>query len=128
MGSFVAFMRTSSTKVEIYQDVKARFTFHFCIISMLKGVFFTPLLTTHMLNDLHSITYHETSKVQSEYTQSMCYMNICQFSSCLNCIPLIKFHFATLAFPPCHFIGNNLHFIMNSNYIVQPHWKRFTWN
>ena len=39
-----------------------------------------------------------TSKVQSEHTQSLHYMNIRQFFMCLNCIPPIKFPFAKLNF------------------------------
>ena len=52
-----------------------------------------------------------TSKVQSEHTQSLHYMNIRQFFTCLNCIPPIKFYFATLDSIACYFLVNNLHFI-----------------
>ena len=47
-----------------------------------------------------------TSKVQSEHTQSLYYMNIRQFSTCLNHIPPIKFYFAKLYFAPSRFISS----------------------
>ena len=47
-----------------------------------------------------------TSKVQSEHTQSLYYMNIRQFSTCLNHIPQIKFYFAKLYFAPSRFISS----------------------
>ena len=56
----------------------------------------------------------KTSKVQSEHTQSLHYMNIRQFFTCLNCIPPIKFPFAKLDFA----VWNTYY-----NRIVQPHWK-----
>ena len=47
-----------------------------------------------------------TSKVQSEHTQSLYYMNIRQFSTRLNHIPPIKFYFAKLYFAPSRFISS----------------------
>ena len=47
-----------------------------------------------------------TSKVQSEHNQSLYYMNIRQFSTCLNHIPPIKFYFAKLYFAPSRFISS----------------------
>ena len=47
-----------------------------------------------------------TSIVQSEHTQSLYYMNIRQFSTCLNHIPPIKFYFVKLYFAPSRFISS----------------------
>ena len=46
-----------------------------------------------------------TSKVQSEHTQSLHYMNTRQVFSSLICIPPINFHFAQLAFVPLSVIS-----------------------
>ena len=47
-----------------------------------------------------------TSKVQPAHTQSLYYTNIRQFSTCLNHILPIKFHFAKLYFAPSRFISS----------------------
>ena len=51
-----------------------------------------PLRTTNAPSNSRSITYHKNN-VQSplEHTQSLHYMNIRQFFTCLNCIPSTKF-------------------------------------
>ena len=46
-----------------------------------------------------------TSKVQSEHTQSLHYMNTRQVFTSLICIPPINFHFAQLAFVPSSVIS-----------------------
>ena len=64
---------------------------------------FFPLLfsqRTCQTTNIPSRTMKTMSKVQSEHTQSLRYANIRQFFTCLNCIPPIKFHFATLDFAP----------------------------
>ena len=84
----------------------------FCIILKLKCVFFRSFTHNAHAKPLTSRTTKETSKVQSEHTQSLHYMNIRQFFTCLNCISPIKFHFATLDFALSHVISvNNRHFI-----------------
>ena len=47
-----------------------------------------------------------TSKVQPAHTQSLYYTNIRQFSTCLNHILPIKFHFAKFYFAPSRFISS----------------------
>ena len=47
-----------------------------------------------------------TSKVQPAHTQSLYYTNIRQFSTCLNHILPIKFHFAKLYFAPSRFFSS----------------------
>ena len=79
--------------------------FH-CII--LKLNIFFPLLFsqyTCQTTYISSHTVKTTSKVQSETTQSLHYMNIRQFFKCLNCILPIRFYFATLDFAPSHVIS-----------------------
>ena len=59
--------------VEIYQDMKGS---HHLDHFQVKTFFSAPLLTTHLPNNLYSITYHENNViVQSEHTQSL-HMNI----------------------------------------------------
>ena len=75
------------------------------IIRLCKGVrkvFFSLLYPqdTRQTNYILSRTMKTTSKVQSEHNQSLHYMNIKQFFTCLNCMPSIKFNFATLDFAP----------------------------
>ena len=47
-----------------------------------------------------------TSKVQPAHTQSLYYTNIRKFSTCLNHILPIKFHFAKLYFAPSRFFSS----------------------
>ena len=42
-----------------------------------------------------------------------------------NQIPLVHIRLCSIT---CHLLVNNLHFITYSNRIIQPHWKKFTWN
>ena len=49
---------SSLSEAEIYRDMKGSHLFH-CIIFELKHVFSASFLTTHMSNNLHSITYYE---------------------------------------------------------------------
>ena len=89
-----------------------RFTFNFLYHFKVRTYFFCSFTqrtyqTTYI--QLHSMK--RTSKVQSEHTQSLHYMNIRKFFTCLNCIPPIKFYFATVDSITCYFLVNNLHFI-----------------
>ena len=93
--------------IEIYRDVKGSPLFLLYIIFNLKSVFPAPFLTTHTPNNLHSITYYENN-VQSPiwiYPITARHEDKAIFFTCLNCILLIKFHFATLDFAPPHGIS-----------------------
>ena len=93
--------------IEIYRDVKGSPLFLLYIIFNLKCVFPAPFLTTHTPNNLHSITYYENN-VQSPiwiYPITARPEDKAIFFTCLNCILLIKFHFATLDFAPPHGIS-----------------------
>ena len=77
----MAFTRASLIKVEIYRNMKGSH-FIFCII--FKSNVFLRLLYAQRTR----LTTHVPSL---EHTQSLHYMNIRQFFTCLNCIPPTKF-------------------------------------
>ena len=61
--------------------------------------------STRQTTYIPSPTTKTMSKVQSEHTQSLHYMNIRQFFTCLNCVLPIKFHCAILDFAPSRVIS-----------------------
>ena len=61
--------------------------------------------STRQTTYIPSPTTKTMSKVQSEHTQSLHYMNIRQFFTCLDCVLPIKFHFAILDFAPSRVIS-----------------------
>ena len=72
----VAFARASLSEVEIYWNMKGLHLF-LLYNFYVKMFFLAPLLTTLMPNNLHpSHTMKTTSKVQSEHTQLLHYINI----------------------------------------------------
>ena len=87
MWWFVVFARASLIKVDIYRDVKVS---HFVFCFIFKSNVFLRLLYAQRTR--HKNTYHKNN-VQSplEHTQSLHYMDIRQFFTCLNCIPSTKF-------------------------------------
>ena len=85
--------------------------------------------STRQTTYIPSPTTKTMSKVQSEHTQSLHYMNIKQFFNVLelcstNQIPFCHIRLRSIT---CHFL-NNPHFITYSNRFTQHHWKKFTWN
>ena len=70
-----------------------------CIIFFqLKRVFFRSFISQRIrqTTNIPSRTMKTTSKVRSEHTQSLHYMHITPFFTCLNFIPPIKFHWSIL--------------------------------
>ena len=96
--SVMAFARASSIMVEIYQDMKGLYLTCCIIFFQLKRVFFRSFISQRIrqTTNIPSRTMKTTSKVRSEHTQSLHYMNIAPFFTCLNFIPPIKFHLSTL--------------------------------
>ena len=96
--SVMAFARASSIEVEIYQDMKGFYLTCCIIFFQLKRVFFRSFISQRIrqTTNIPSRTMKTTSKVRSEHTQSLHYMNITPFFTCLNFIPPIKFHLSTL--------------------------------
>ena len=71
--------------------------------------YFFPLLNSKLKREatyVPSRSMRTTSKVQSEHTQSLYYMSIRKFFTCLNHVPPIKFYFAKLYFAPSRFISS----------------------
>ena len=103
-----------------------------------------PLLNSKLKREatyVPSRSMRTTSKVQSEHTQSLCYMSIRKFFTCLNHIPPIKFYFAKLYLAPSRFISSEttcMHLIPYSNRIDRVCWRyrefqfpfrsKFTWS
>ena len=90
MWWFVAFARASLIKVEIYRDMNGSH-FIFCII--FKSNVFLRLLYAQRTRLTTHVPSRTIKNVQSplEHTQSLHYVKIRQFFTCLNCIPSTKF-------------------------------------
>ena len=89
-----------------FWDMYISFSFAFpiliCWLQILEEIFHEFLGNSCVTTYIPSRTM-ET--YQSEHTQSLHYLNIRQFFTCLNFISLIKFHFAKLDFAPSRFIS-----------------------
>ena len=118
---FVAFTSALQIKVEIYQDMKSSHL-TFCIILKLKHPFSSPLLTTQMSNNSHSITYHEnvwspirTFPIIALDGHWVIFHMLELYST--NQIPFYPIRLCSIT---SHFLVNNLHFIIYSNHIFKP--------
>ena len=96
--SVMAFARASSIEVELYQDMKGLYLTCCIIFFQLKSIFFRSFFSQRIrqTTNIPSRTMKTTSKVRSEHTQSLHYMHITPFFTCLNFIPPIKFHLSIL--------------------------------
>ena len=95
--SVMAFARASSIEVELYQDMKGLYLTCCIIFFQLKSIFFRSFFSQRIRQTTNIASRMKTtSKVRSEHTQSLHYMNITPFFTCLNFIPPIKFHLSTL--------------------------------
>ena len=112
-----------SSEAEIYRDMKGSHIFH-CIIFELKDVFSASFLTTHMSNNLHSITYYENNVQSPIRTYPIIVLHEPQavfqmlelYST--NQIPFCHIRLRSIT---CHFLVNNLHFITHSSCTIQYH-------
>ena len=109
-----------------YERLAYNFLYHFKV----KTCFFCSFTRN---SHAYQLTFHHALwKQHPKSNQNIPnhYITIRQFFMCLNCIPPIKFYFTKLDFCSimCRFLVNNLHLIRYYNHIVQPHWKKFSWN
>ena len=122
----MAFARASSSKVEIYLIICI-----ICVIFKLKRVI--PLLYSQLTRPLNNLL-HQVHTIKTKYIRTYLITTLYEHKAIFhvlelystNQIPLCQIGLRSIT---CHFLLNNLHLIMYSNSILQPHWKKkITWN
>ena len=97
-----------------------------CVIFKLKRVI--PLLYSQLTRPLNNLL-HQVHTIKTKYIRTYLITTLYEHKAIfhvlelysINQIPLCQIGLRSIT---CHFLLNNLHLIMYSNSILQPHWKK----